>query len=97
MSERDERSTHFMGFAHLLYPDLARLFMAMVSYRIEGEEEKARMVEVVIKDVLACRGYDLAVHVFNHTTETMTCLYDAEDCIAAGDIPDMTAWPEQKE
>lgn len=96
MSDRD---THFQGFAELLYPDLAKLFVALYSSRVMGDEEQAKQAEVFIKEFLTQRVYDL---------EVQACLTINNEQMKSGGIrlhpnamlrviPDMTACPKETE
>ena len=96
----NDRDTHFQGWASALYPDLARLFLAMYSFRVNGEEEKALAVAQEIKTLLAQCGHDLAYHILKTAEEhdlfadNFYGRFSLDTEAKLTKIPDFTEWPK---
>ncbi len=90
-----ERDTHFQGFAKLLWQDLLNANRGLLEDRTGIDADNDSSLYPEFERVIAQRAYDLAVHVFNHTTEAMT-LFDSFAVLAElNEIPDLTEWPQE--
>ncbi len=91
-----DRDTHFLGFARQeledLKPDLTLLFVALGS-PLSRREEEIEAAERILIEHLAQRAFDLAEHVYNHTTEAMTAFSSFAVIAEENDIPDLTTLP----
>jgi hypothetical protein len=90
MSERD---THFQGFARRLLAELFALQGGQWHDLVRWESD----VIAESEQLIAQRAFDLAEHVYNHTTEAMTLFSSFQVIAEEGDIPDLTAWPKPPE
>ncbi len=92
----DERSTHFQGYADLLFPELSQLFFTLYARISELRSiEEIDAVEDEIRTLLAQRGFDLVLHtVWNVAPVDLERLFMKE---VAAKVPDFTAWPEYGE
>ena len=98
MSERD---THFQGFAHLLFPEVSKLFFTLYA-RIEEHRsiEEIDSVEDEIKTLLAQRAYDLVYQGLDNADGRLGhVVHEGRKPIRVSmdSFPDLTAWPEQSE
>jgi hypothetical protein len=103
MPDNPDRSSHFKGFAGLLYPDLARLFLTLDAYILEHRPiEEIDSIEDEIRTLLAQRAYDLANHVLYHTdiftweAYAQSPLELIENSPDLQNIPDMTELPKSQ-
>ena len=88
----DERSTHFQGFANLQYPELARLFLALYTARVLGDEQQATQAEQMIKEYLAQSASDLVLHTLLNVEHAHLDVLSLTEHVER--IPDLTNWSE---
>ena len=91
-----ERDTHFAKFAELSYPGLERLFADLFWCRMHGQYEKARITEMLIKEIIAHFAYDLVYHLLKKAPSGSFDVgfgtpEEIHEMIAY--LPDMDAWP----
>ncbi len=82
-----ERDTHFAGFAKLLVDELDSRSLIPVHPRAKDAMKEA------VAALIAQRAFDLAEHVYNHTTEAMTAFSSFAVIAEENDIPDLTTLP----
>jgi len=97
---KNERDEHFKGVANLQYPELARLFVALYSARVMGDEEQVKQIENLIKTLLSQRAYDLIFHLLQDgdpidldTSGNYGKPEDEDVHRRIANLPDLTEWP----
>jgi hypothetical protein len=89
----NQRDTHFLGFAKLLYDEIGKLDTSMIQ-RL-GDYSS---FDVEAKKLIAQFAYDLGKYVYNHTTASAMIIFDGFIVvIELDDIPDLTQWPTKDE
>jgi hypothetical protein len=94
MSEQEERSTHFQGFALLLARDLWRAGYLDFPHTQSSEDSSLPLLQMIAE-----HAYDLVQHTIGYSLEY---LHECGHELSGGmgkriqpTIPDMTAWPEE--
>ena len=91
LSEQTERDTHFAGFARLLWDEFENLGHRLPLDFNFTPDNWTREVQKII----ARRAYDLMAHAIEYIKPEV---YEGHSATweSAGDIPDMTTWPESE-
>jgi hypothetical protein len=107
MNNEQERDTHFLGFAKLLWdelkPDLQLDYLAgslQDSWALVNEFEPLDLpaLEARAKLIIAQRAYDLTVHTFEALSPFIYVPKpNATEFDLIAQVPDLTAWPTPKE
>ena len=85
--DNSERDTHFQGFAKLLWDEISH-DLRFLDFGFSPEQQAS--IDNHIREVIAQRAYDLAIHVTNHTRGAIS---RDPNFVIRHNVPDFTEWP----